>query len=56
MRAIAKGYASGPVDVAIAGVDRLAIGFAEVTDSLGTNSHYARSVVDYVESLLLGLL
>jgi hypothetical protein len=56
VRAVALGYASAPVDLAIRGVDRLTDGFGAATDSYGTNTHYARSVIDYVESLVLGLL
>ena len=56
VRAIAEGYASAPAELAIAGVERLTDGFAETTDGFSTNTHFALSVVDYVESLVLGLL
>ena len=53
-RACAKALASAPFDVAVAGLDALWPRLDAVTDSFNTNSHVCLSVVDYVESLVLG--
>jgi hypothetical protein len=54
-RALALAYAQAPLQRALAGLDELANQYKDITDSYGTNTHYCLSVLDFVESLVLGI-
>lgn len=53
-RAAARALASAPFDFAVSGLDALWPRIDAVTDSFATNSHVCLSVLEYVESLVLG--
>lgn len=54
-RSLAGAYSQAPIANAIGGIADLAGQFRDITDSLGTNSHYCLSVLHFVESLVLGI-
>src|SRR6185503_7904301 len=54
-RALALAYAQAPLRNALGGIAELADQLRDITDSLGTNSHYCLSVLHFVESLVLGI-
>lgn len=54
-RALALAYAQAPLGHALGGIAELAEHLRDVTDSFGTNSHFCLSVLDFVESLVLGI-
>lgn len=54
-RALALAYAQAPLASALGGIAELAAQLGDITDSLGTNSHYCLSVLHFVESLVLGI-
>ena len=54
-RALASAYSQAPLANALGGIAELAGQFRDITDSFGTNSHYCLSVLDFVESLVLGI-
>jgi hypothetical protein len=53
-RALARAVSEGPLEHALAVLDRLAARLVVVTDSFNTNSHVCVSVVAFVESIVLG--
>jgi len=54
-RALALAYAQAPLQHALGGLTDLANQLRDITDSYGTNSHYCLSVLNFVESLVLGI-
>ena len=54
-RALAQAYSQAPLGHALGGINELAAGLRDITDSFGTNSHYCLSVLSFVESLVLGI-
>ncbi|MFT3698907.1 MAG: hypothetical protein QM831_37515 [Kofleriaceae bacterium] len=54
-RALALAYAQAPLQQALAGLADLTSQLRDITDSYGTNSHYCLSVLNFVESLVLGI-
>ncbi len=56
IRALALAYAQAPLSQALAGIGELATYFKDISDSHSTNSHYCLSVLDFVESLVLGVM
>ena len=54
-RSLALAYAQAPLGNALGGIAELSGHLREVTDNLGTNSHYCVSVLHFVESLVLGI-
>ena len=54
-RALALAYAQAPLSNALGGIAELANQLRDITDSFGTNSHYCLSVLNFVESLVLGI-
>ena len=54
-RALALAYAQAPLQQALGGLADLANQLRDITDSYGTNSHYCLSVLNFVESLVLGI-
>jgi hypothetical protein len=54
-RALALAYAQAPLQQALGGLTDLANQLRDITDSYGTNSHYCLSVLNFVESLVLGI-
>ncbi|HET9987076.1 MAG TPA: hypothetical protein VFQ65_01115 [Kofleriaceae bacterium] len=54
-RALALAYAQAPLQHALGGLADLANQLRDITDSYGTNSHYCLSVLNFVESLVLGI-
>lgn len=55
VRALALAYAQAPLANALAGIADLSTMLKDVSDSFGTNSHFALSVLSFVESLVLGI-
>ena len=55
VRAIALAYAQAPLQQALAGIAELSGLFKDISDVQSTNSHYCLSVLDFVESLVLGI-
>ena len=55
IRALAKAYSQAPLGNALGGIAELSGQLRDITDSFGTNSHYCLSVLDFVESLVLGI-
>lgn len=53
-RALARALGAAPIGYAIAGLDQLQKKLELVTDSYNTNTHVCLSVVDFMESLVLG--
>lgn len=53
-RALTRALATAPMAYAVAGLDALQKRLDVVTDSFNTNTHVCLSVVDYMESLVLG--
>jgi cellulose synthase operon protein C len=53
-RALTRALGTAPINYAIAGLDALQKRLDVVTDSFNTNTHVCLSVVDYMESLVLG--
>jgi hypothetical protein len=49
-------YANAPVETGVPGVLELADQLADTTDSFGTNSHYTLSVLDLVDTLVVGIV
>ena len=54
-RALAQAYAQAPLGPALAGIAELAAQLRDIHDNFGTNSHFCLSVLDFVESLVLGV-
>jgi hypothetical protein len=54
-RALALAYAQAPLQHALGGLADLTTQLRDITDSYGTNSHYCLSVLNFVESLVLGI-
>jgi hypothetical protein len=54
-RALASAYAQAPIGDALAGIGDLSGQLRDVSDSFGTNSHYCLSVLNFVESLVVGI-
>ncbi|MGE0547084.1 MAG: hypothetical protein AB7O24_02970 [Kofleriaceae bacterium] len=54
-RSLALAYSQAPVAVALQGIGELSTQLRDVTDGLGTNSHFCLSVLHFVESLVLGV-
>ena len=54
-RALALAYSQAPLTNALAGIADLANQLKDITDSFGTNSHYCLSVLNFIESLVLGI-
>ncbi len=54
-RALALAYSQAPLTNALAGIAELAGNLKDVSDSFGTNSHYCLSVLNFIESLVLGI-
>ncbi len=54
-RALAQAYAQAPIGDALAAIAEMSNQLRDITDSFGTNSHYALSVLSFVESLVLGI-
>ena len=54
-RALALAYAQSPLQQALGGLADLTTQLRDITDSYGTNSHYCLSVLNFVESLVLGI-
>lgn len=52
--ALASAWSQAPEQHAVAGLERLAKQLKNVTDSYGTNSHFCRSVIQFMEALVLG--
>lgn len=52
--ALASAWSQAPEQHAVAGLDKLAKHLRNVTDSYGTNTHFCRSVIQFMESLVLG--
>ena len=48
-------YAQAPLQNALGGLADLTSQLRDITDSYGTNSHYCLSVLNFVESLVLGI-
>ncbi|HEX4456165.1 MAG TPA: hypothetical protein VH143_35130 [Kofleriaceae bacterium] len=55
VRATALAYAQAPLQHAIAGIAQLSNVFKDISDVQSVNSHYCLSVLDFVESLVLGI-
>jgi cellulose synthase operon protein C len=55
IRSLAEVYAIAPADVALPGLARLRVYFADTTDSFGTNSHFNLSTVRLVSSIAMGI-
>ncbi len=55
VRATALAYAQAPLQHAIAGISQLSNVFKDISDVQSVNSHYCLSVLDFVESLVLGI-
>lgn len=55
VRALALAYAQAPLQQALAGLADLTNHLRDISDSYGTNSHYCLSVLNFVESLVLGI-
>jgi cellulose synthase operon protein C len=55
VRATALAYAQAPLQQAIAGISQLSNVFKDISDVQSVNSHYCLSVLDFVESLVLGI-
>ncbi|HEY1811353.1 MAG TPA: hypothetical protein VGG74_03295 [Kofleriaceae bacterium] len=55
VRALSLAYAQAPLQQALAGIAELAGLFKDISDVQSTNSHYCLSVLDFVESLVLGI-
>jgi hypothetical protein len=55
VRALSLAYAQAPLQQALAGIADLAALFKDISDVQSTNSHYCLSVLDFVESLVLGI-
>ena len=53
--ALALAYAQAPLQNALGGLAELAAQLRDITDSYGTNSHFCMSVLQFVESLVLGI-
>jgi tetratricopeptide (TPR) repeat protein len=53
-RALARALGTAPLAYAVAGLDQIQKKLEVVTDSFNTNSHVCLSVVDFMESLVLG--
>ncbi len=54
-RALASAFSQAPLASALGGIADLTSQLKDITDSFGTNSHYCLSVLDFVESLVLGI-
>ncbi|MEO8840731.1 MAG: hypothetical protein ABI591_25110 [Kofleriaceae bacterium] len=54
-RALALAYAQAPLQHALGGLADLTTQLRDISDSYGTNSHYCLSVLNFVESLVLGI-
>ena len=54
-RALALAYANAPLDDALAGISELSSQLRDITDNLGTNSHFCLAVLHFMESLVLGI-
>jgi hypothetical protein len=54
-RALAMAWSQAPLDKAITGVTDMLEHMKNITDSFGTNSHYCLSVLNFTESLVLGI-
>lgn len=55
LRAVALAYTQTPVATALACIADLSTQWKDITDGLGTSSHYCISVLHFVESLVLGI-
>ena len=55
VRALALAYAQAPLQQALAGLADLTSHLRDISDSYGTNSHYCLSVLNFVESIVLGI-
>ncbi len=55
VRALALAYAQAPLQQALAGLADLTNHLRDISDSYGTNSHYCLSVLNFVESIVLGI-
>jgi hypothetical protein len=55
VRALALAYAQAPLQQALAGIADLTNHLRDISDSYGTNSHYCLSVLNFVDSLVLGI-
>jgi hypothetical protein len=55
VRALALAYSQAPLANALGGITELANMLKDISDSYGTNSHYCLSVLDFIESLVLGI-
>jgi len=55
VRALALAYAQAPLQQALAGLADLTNHLRDISDSYGTNTHYCLSVLNFVESIVLGI-
>ncbi len=54
-RALALAYAHAPLANALAGIAQLSLQLKDINDNLSTNTHFCLSVLNFVESLVLGI-
>jgi len=54
-RALALAYANAPLQEALTGITELSGQLKDITDNLGTNSHFCLAVLHFMESLVLGI-
>lgn len=55
-RALVLGLAQLPRDEALAAIERLARQYPGITDSFGTNTHYAKSVLELMDIVVIGVV
>jgi hypothetical protein len=53
-QAVASAWSQAPEQNAVAGLGKLTAHLKHITDSYGTNSHFCRSVIQFMEALVLG--